>query len=58
MNQLSPVLPTPGIIHIHLNSFTNHDELQEKLAAAVEKNRLRLFKSDAEQVAGLQPVAA
>ena len=30
-------------IHMNMNSFTNHQELKEKLSNAIEKNRSVLF---------------
>lgn len=34
-------------IHMNVQFFTNHNELKEKLAAAIEKNRTALFPTDA-----------
>lgn len=33
-------------IHMNMNYFTNHEELKEKLAKAIEKNRETLFAED------------
>ncbi len=32
-------------VHLNVNFFTNHDELKEKLTAAIEKNKADLFPS-------------
>jgi hypothetical protein len=32
---------------MNVQFFTNHEELKEKLAAAIEKNRASLFGADA-----------
>lgn len=36
-------------IHRNVLTFTNHKEMKEKLRAAIEKNRVQLFKDDAEE---------
>jgi hypothetical protein len=37
-------------IHMNVNYFTNHKELEEKLRASVEKNKEKLFVSEQEMV--------
>ena len=41
-------------VHMHVNFFSNHKELQEKLTAAIEKNRELLF---ANRSGGSEPTA-
>jgi hypothetical protein len=45
---LNPGTPTKIHFDIHMNVqfFTNHKELQEKLSGAIEKNRQRLFATE------------
>ncbi len=35
-------------IHMNINLFTNHEELADKLRAAIEKNREKLFREPSE----------
>jgi hypothetical protein len=45
---LKPGTPTKIHFDIHMNVqfFTNHGELRQKLAGAIEKNRNRLFGNE------------
>ncbi len=38
-------------VHMNVNFFTNHKELKDKIIAAIEKNRDRLFKKETEEEA-------
>lgn len=37
-------------IHMSVNYFTNHKELEEKLKASIEKNKVKLFSEDVDKV--------
>lgn len=37
------------MIHLNVNFFTNSDELEQKLTAAIQKNKARLFPKTEER---------
>jgi hypothetical protein len=41
-------------VHMNVHFFSNHDELEEKLRAAVEKNKAQLFRASEEVTPGVR----